>query len=192
MSKWIGPLVAVILMAVAAYFLAPAAEEAPAEDEPAAEDIAVSDGAACPAPTFVGTGSKHAALLVTFGNGRSRAFCVAFDGETLGADELLSATELDTVFQDFGGALGAALCKITDGDGASDGCDYPSESCFCAGPDTFWNLFGAAPGSDAWQRWEKGLAASRVGGGGSQALIWGGEGDGPPPCFYDDLCTQSE
>ena len=191
MSKWIGPLVAFVLMAAAVYVLAPAeAPDVPAPDVQA-PDVQASDvpgvTAPCPRSIQVGSGSRHAALSVTFGSGSSRGFCIAYDGETVGAVDLLQATRLNVVYQEFGGALGSAVCKITDSD-TSDGCDYPQESCFCSGPDTFWNLFGPSPDGAGWVRWEQGLGAFPVVDGSVLALVWGGEADEPSSCSFEQIC----
>ena len=165
-----------------------AAETAPteaAQAEPATEEV-TSEATTCPTPSNSGSGAHRAGLLVTYGNGTSQSVCVSFDETTITGYELLERSGLSIITEEFTG-LGQALCKITGGS-ESDGCDYPTEECFCQSPPDSWVFFVSEGSPPQWTQSSSGISTTPVGDGGAQAQVWGSEGVTPPGCFYDDIC----
>lgn len=200
MNKWINIAVVVILVLAAGFFFS-RRESAPTDDAstpPVSQpEVTVAtapeststnlDGADCPEPTTSGSGANHAGLLVTFGDGTSSSVCVAFDGDSINGFELLEASGLSFVHEEFGGSLGQAVCKITDGS-QSDGCDFPSENCFCDSPPNSWGFFVPDSGQTAWVSSQTGISSTPVADGGVQAQAWGDGSSTPPSCFYKEIC----
>lgn len=205
MSRWTGIAALVLVVLVIGFFFSrrasdapPSSEDVPAASEPAAAaehgaadsapQPAASADASCPTPTSAGSGSNHAGLLVTYGDGTSQSVCVAFDDASISGYQLLVDSGLQIITQDFGGSLGQALCKITSGS-ESDGCDYPNQDCFCDSPPNSWVFFVPDGGQTSWSVSQTGISSTNVASGGAQAQLWGSDTQSPPLCFYADICT---
>lgn len=196
-SKWIGLLAFLIVIAVVVFLFqrpepAPEPEPEPAPIEVVTPDDTAStqvdaEAAACPTPTTAGTGANQAGLLVTYGDGTSQSICVSFDGDSITGYQLLQNSGLDIVTQYFDG-LGEALCKIT-GDAGSDGCDYPTQTCFC--DSSTWVLF-VTNDQTTWTKSDEGMSKAMVSAGGAQAQLWGNDTQSPPSCFFADICGTTQ
>jgi hypothetical protein len=125
--------------------------------------------------------AHHAGLVIVFPNARIESRCIAFSGDTITGAELLRESGLPIVFANFGGALGAGVCRIDD-----VGCRDPGNCfCQCQGADcAFWSYFKLD--GTVWRYENLGPANHRLHDGDTDAWVWGsghaGPGDAPPPC----------
>lgn len=200
MNKWMGIAIVVLLVVASGYFFS--RDTAEPKDASASGPVAVVDEAPtpatgngavaqqgsedCPVPQRAGSGSNQAGLLVTFGDGTSSSVCVSFDEDSINGYQLLESSGLSLVAEDYG-SLGQAVCKISDGS-QSDGCDYPSEECFCDSPPNAWVFFVPDSGQTSWSVSGTGISSTMAGNGGVQAQLWGDDKQVPPSCFYEEIC----
>lgn len=133
-------------------------------------------------------GPSRVGLVVRFGDGSVFTKCVEFDEDQISGLEVLLRSGLNVIYQQSG--LGAAVCKIED-----DGCDYPSEPCFCrcpGGPNcvywSYWHLKGGE-----WQYSPAGASGYFVRDGDVEGWAWGpgtaGSGPEPPVIAFDTICA---
>lgn len=123
----------------------------------------------------------RAGLVVEFGDGTAREYCVSLPGSEISGLELLRASGLDLAYQDFGGGQ-VTVCRI-----AADGPDFPSKPCFSGCPDPerdcrFWGYYAIDRPTGAWRFSEEGAAARRLRDGDVDGWRWGTHsgGGGPP------------
>lgn len=107
-------------------------------------------------------------LVVRFSDGHLLTRWVEFDEDQISGLEALRRSGLDVIYQQSG--LGTAVCKIED-----EGCDYPSEPCFCrcaGGPDclywSYWHLQ-----EDTWEYSQAGASGYFVRDGDVEGWAWG-------------------
>jgi hypothetical protein len=148
----------------------------------------------CAAATPVPGGVHHAGLVVQFGDGSTREFCVEFaDPHTTGLD-ILRRSGLPVVYQDYGGG-NVAVCKI-----AGEGCDYPKQPCFCrcaqTSDCTFWGYYLVDPKTGSWRFPDVGAGTHEVADGELQGWHWGkqstGGGNPPLPASMTKVCANGE
>lgn len=130
----------------------------------------------------------HAAVVVRYGDGEVASACVAFPEESISGVELLERATLPVVVQ--AGGIGAAVCKI-----GADGCDYPTEQCFCErdGPRAiYWAYY--VQEQRAWRYASLGAGNTEVHDGDVNGWAWGpgdsGSGAEPPLLSYEQVCGQ--
>ena len=140
-------------------------------------------------PAWAGAdGPSRVGLVVRFGDGSVFTKCVEFEEDQISGLEVLLRSGLRVVYQQSG--LGAAVCKIED-----DGCDYPSEPCFCkclGGPNcvywSYWHLKGGE-----WQYSPIGASGYFVRDGDVEGWAWGpgtaGSGLEPPVIDFNSICA---
>ncbi len=135
--------------------------------------------AAQPAP-------NRAGLVIQFANGSVETHCVNFSEPQINGLELLERADVPLITQ--GSALGAAVCKI-----GSDGCDFPTEGCFCATDGMraiYWALHIRQDA--AWTYANRGAANIPVVDGDVHGWAWGtgasGVGIQPPLLDVDAIC----
>ena len=94
--------------------------------------------ASCTSP-LVDSGGGRAAIVVKHSDGSTSSACVTFDGDEIDGEELLNLSGIPYV-ADFGNSMGSILCSIE-----GDGCNFPSEKCFCdcskPGSCAYWGYF---------------------------------------------------
>ena len=135
-------------------------------------------------------GPSRVGLVVRFGDGSVFTRCVEFDEDKISGLEVLLRSGLNVIYQQSG--LGAAVCKIED-----DGCDYPSEPCFCqclGGPNcVYWSYWHLKDG--AWQYSPAGAGGYFVRDGDVEGWTWGpgtgGSGPEPPVIDFNSICIPS-
>jgi len=157
----------------------------------AAVAVAVA-AAAVPAATAEETApTARAGLVVQFGDGTTRAFCLELDRPGLTGLDLLQRTGLDTRIEV--SAMGAAVCRI-QGDGCAD-----HEDCYCrcqtvGGPCAYWSYQWLDDG--AWAYADAGPSARLVADGDVDGWAWGegtaDAGPAPPVMTFQDVCGDGE
>jgi hypothetical protein len=116
--------------------------------------------AAQPAP-------QRAGLVVQYADGTVETHCVRFSEPQISGLALLERAEVPMITQ--GSPLGTAVCKI-----GPDGCDFPSEPCFCAQDGmraVYWSLHIRE--GDAWTYANRGAADVAVTDGTIHGWAWG-------------------
>lgn len=139
-------------------------------------------------PAFTRAQEQHrAGLVVRHGDGRVATACVTFSEPSLSGVELLERSGFNMITQ--GGGIGAAVCKL-DG----EGCDYPTEGCFCKRDGTqsvYWAYSQLRDG--VWAYSPLGASSTKVQDGDVEGWAWG-SGDSragavPPVVPLDQICT---
>lgn len=136
---------------------------------------------------------NQAGLVIRFPDGQVEAMCIAFEGDTIGGDEILLRSGLNVVIDPSSG-MGITVCQIE-----GQGCAYPQEQCFCQcmGGEScgYWNYFyhdpaGGEPGGQAWTYSPLGALLRDVRPGGMEAWVWG-DGNDPPPAelTFESVCA---
>lgn len=126
-------------------------------------------------------GTHRAGVVVEFGNGDAREFCVSFADDSISGLEALRRTGLPLVYQDYGGSA-VTVCKIDD-----EGCDYPRVPCFCecaragARDCTFWGYYRLSRATGAWEFAESGPGSTIVRDGDLNGWRWGRHQGGASP-----------
>jgi hypothetical protein len=130
--------------------------------------------------------AHRAGLVVQYGDGSVETACVRFAEDEISGLDLLDRSGIAYVAQQ--SSIGAAVCKI-----GGQGCDYPSEGCFCQrdGPRSlYWAYQIGAPGG--WRYSNLGAANVRVHDGDVNGWAWGaGDSDAgaaPPPIDLAAIC----
>jgi len=132
-------------------------------------------------------GDGEAGVVINWGDGTTSNYCVPFEGDSIGGDELLSRIGLPV--NDFSGFV----CSIND-----VGCTHSGtfNSCQCAcqggGADcTYWSFF-TRPYGEAWRYSALGYRGEDARDGDLQAWQWlpGGAGSTPPPpgATFEGVC----
>jgi hypothetical protein len=142
--------------------------------------------------------SHRAALVVQFGDGSVVTACVDFTAENIDGAELLRRSGLSVVVDPHSG-FGEAICMISSG-GASNGCDYPAQECFCHCQGThcvYWAYYHFQNGR--WVYSEVGPSHWLVKDGDVEGWAWGsGAREGgstnaePPIMRFSDICGAVE
>jgi hypothetical protein len=146
----------------------------------------------CISPTEI-KGEGRAAIVVQHSDGNITIACVSFDGEEIDGEDLLNQSGISYV-ADFGNSMGSILCSIE-----GDGCNFPSEKCFCQcskpGSCAYWSYF-IRDESGKWIYAPIGARLRKVKDGDIDAWIWvEGAGFGQiqdttimPNTKFDDIC----
>lgn len=134
-------------------------------------------------------GKNRVGLVVQYADGSVTTKCVEFEESGITGYKVLNKAGLNPIVE-FSG-MGAAVCKIK-----SDGCDYPSEACFCqcqGNPCKYWVYHHLKNGS--WQYSNFGASNYEVVNGDVEGWAWGeGSPTGglEPPIFtFDQLCGEN-
>lgn len=135
--------------------------------------------------------TKHAGIVVQFGNGEVVNKCVEFSEGSLSGVELLERAGFDTKV-DASNAMGVAVCKIN-----KDGCNYPGKTCFCEcqGADCkYWSYWRMVDGT--WKYQENGASNTSIHNGDLEGWVWGAGGvsNAVPPALttFDQVCVIEE
>jgi hypothetical protein len=137
-----------------------------------------------PGHDAVGESKNRAGLVVRYGDGRVEEMCVFFDEPTISGLELLERSGVTFVAER--SSLGSAICKI-DG----QGCDYPSEDCFCEYPN-FWGYWARDEGDAVWNFSDTGASDREIESGSMDGWSWGPNGaPAPPLARFEDVCPAS-
>lgn len=115
--------------------------------------------------------ANRAGLVIQFGEERVEARCVEFQAPEISGADLLKQSGLDAIVDPSSG-LGITVCRIE-----GQGCEYPSQPCFCqcsgSGPCAYWNYFYRDPGSVEWTYAPLGALLHKVRPGSVDAWVWG-------------------
>lgn len=141
-----------------------------------------------PAPS-----ARHrAALLVVFGDGSVREFCVPFGEERISGFDLLQRSGLDLRYEVHGGG-DVTVCRIE-----GVGTDFPREDCFarCKNVNAgcvFWGYYRLDAKTRQWTFPTIGAADAVVRDGAVEAWRWGEQGVGggnpPPEAGFQRICA---
>lgn len=129
---------------------------------------------------------SRAGLVVQFGDGSVRSYCIAFERESITGFDLLLKSGLNVTAEGFGG-MGGLVCKIE-----AEGCDYPGEACVCKsyGPNgVYWSYHHLRQGK--WKTSSMGAGGYRVRNGEVDGWAWSA---GKPPVVrtFDQLCGAAQ
>jgi hypothetical protein len=133
-------------------------------------------------------GPNRVGLVIQFGDGRIESQCIAFEGDQIRGDELLTQSRLRVVVDPSSG-MGITVCQIEE-----VGCAFPAEHCFCqcmgGGPCAYWNYFYRDPGAESWTYSALGAAIRQAEPGSVEAWVWG-DGHVPPPdgLAFEAICA---
>jgi hypothetical protein len=125
-------------------------------------------------------------LVVQFGDGTVRSYCIAFEGESISGMDLLVRSGLEVVAEGYG-AMGGQVCKI-----GAEGCDYPGELCACKsyGPGgVYWTYHHLRAG--VWKTSAVGASSYRVRNGEVDGWAWS-SGKGPRVLTFEQICGVSQ
>lgn len=143
---------------------------------------------AVPAISSAQDTSNRAGLVIRHGDGRVITICVRFDEPTISGAELLNRAGVSYLAQS--GGMGTAVCKLDD-----EGCDYPTEDCFChckGGDCAYWSYQHLRDAS--WSYSQIGAAAYQVQPGAVDGWAWGPgnvqSGAQPPLLSFAQICTE--
>jgi hypothetical protein len=132
-------------------------------------------------------GKNRVGLVVQYGDGSVTTKCVEFDDSSITGYQLLKKAGLNPIVEHSG--MGVAVCKIK-----SNGCDYPSEACFCecqGNPCKYWVYHHLKNGS--WHYSSLGASNYEVVDGDVEGWAWGeGSPTGglePPIYTFDQICS---
>ena len=131
---------------------------------------------------------NQAGLVVQFDADRVESWCIAFDEDEIGGDDLLARSGLDLVIDATSG-LGISVCRIE-----GQGCAFPAQHCFCQcmGGEgcRYWNYFYRDPGTDEWTYSPLGALLRHVQPGAVEAWVWG-DGQTPPDTSltFEVICS---
>jgi hypothetical protein len=131
--------------------------------------------------------AQRAGLVVHYSDGSVVRACIAFGEDEISGLELLERSGLPIVTQS--GGIGAAVCKI-----GPDGCDYPSEACFCersGSRSIYWAFYTLDAGE--WRYASLGAANVPVRDGDVHGWAWGAgdsrSGALPPTINFTAVCA---
>jgi hypothetical protein len=127
-------------------------------------------------------GVHRAGIVVQFGDGSARTYCISFAGDSISGLDLLMSTGLEVKAEHYG-AMGAMICKI-----GPDGCDYPEQPCACQsyGPGgLYWSYHHLKDGR--WVRSSVGASTYRVRDGDVDGWAWS-SGSPPPLYTFEQIC----
>lgn len=164
----------------------PTPESPPIEEAGAEESGSGAEAGECPTPDQSGSGDHRAGLVVTFGDGNTETVCVSFSEEQINGYDLLQRSGLTIVSEFFPNQNGYGICKISNA--ASNGCDYPDESCFCDAS-SFW-AFWILENDSTWEFSQVGVSQATVDDGDVQGQKWNGDDDPPPVCAFEQICGE--
>jgi hypothetical protein len=123
---------------------------------------------ACASTPSVGAGGR-VGLVIRHADGRTETACVAFDGDSISGEDVLSQSGLD-VRLDASNAMGSLVCSI-DG----EGCAFPEEPCLCQcdqpGACGYWAYFGW-DAELGWVYASQGARLHRLSDGDLDAWVW--------------------
>jgi LPXTG-motif cell wall-anchored protein len=132
---------------------------------------------------------NQAGVVIRYGDGHVATACVRFSEPSISGIELLQRAGISVIAQS--GGIGSAVCKISN-----DGCDYPSEDCFCqckGGNCAYW-AYQRLRG-DHWAYSPIGASASQVQPGDVDGWAWGAgsvqSGAAPPVIPLDQICSEN-
>jgi LPXTG-motif cell wall-anchored protein len=132
---------------------------------------------------------NQAGVVIRYGDGHVATACVRFSEPSISGIELLQRAGISVIAQSVG--MGSAVCKISN-----DGCDYPSEDCFCqckGGNCAYW-AYQRLRG-DHWAYSPIGASASQVQPGDVDGWAWGAgsvqSGAAPPVIPLDQICSEN-
>lgn len=136
-------------------------------------------------------GAPRAGLVVDFGDGRAREFCVPLGAGKVTGLDLLLRSGLDVAYEDHGGGQ-VTVCRI-----AGEGCDFPSRPCFCRCADPsrdcrFWGYYLLEGGT--WVFSEEGAGSRPVAGGAVQGWRFGeheGGAGAPRVAGLEEICARA-
>lgn len=131
---------------------------------------------------------NRAGVVVQHGDGDVVTACVEFEEPALSGLELLRRSELDMIYA---ASAGVTVCSI-DG----EGCQYPSEDCFCQcmgdGPCTYWSYWHLDAETGQWAYSQLGAGAYEVTPGTVDGWRWGagtpGNAPEPPQITFAEIC----
>jgi len=133
---------------------------------------------------------NRAGLVVRYEDGRVETRCVELQAAEITGADLLVQSGLDAIV-DASSGLGITVCRIE-----GQGCDYPSQPCFCScsgtGPCAYWNYYYRdAAGSD-WTYAPLGALLRKVKSGSVDAWVWG-DGNTPPAAdlTFEAVCAEA-
>jgi hypothetical protein len=137
-----------------------------------------------PVHDAAGAAKNKAGLVVRYGDGHVEEMCVFFDEPSISGLDLLERSGETFVAER--SSLGSAICKIDE-----QGCDYPSEDCFCEYPN-FWGYWVRDPGESVWTFSDTGASDHEVKNGSVDGWSWGPNGaPSPPLTAFDQVCPAS-
>lgn len=132
---------------------------------------------------------NQAGVVIRYGDGRVTTACVRFSEPSISGIELLQRASIPVIAQSVG--MGSAVCKISN-----EGCDYPSEDCFCqckGGNCAYWAYQRLR--DDRWAYSPVGASASQVQPGDVDGWAWGAgsvqSGAAPPVIPLDQICSEN-
>jgi hypothetical protein len=131
---------------------------------------------------------NRVALIVRFGDGSTQTKCVEFNESQITGLEALTRSGLSVIYQASGSS--ATVCKIQ-----SDGCNYPSQSCFCqcsgGSSCVYWSYWHLKSG--AWQYSQLGASSYMVSNGNVEGWVWGAGSPSsapqPPVVDFNSVCA---
>jgi len=131
---------------------------------------------------------NRVALVVRFGDGSAQTKCVEFNEAQITGLEALTRSGLSVIYQASGSS--ATVCKIRN-----DGCNYPSQPCFCqcsGGANcVYWSYWHLKSG--AWQYSQLGASSYMVGNGNVEGWVWGpgspNSAPQPPMVDFNSVCA---
>jgi hypothetical protein len=150
--------------------------------------LAVILAAAGFSPAAAAQEPNQAGLVVQFDADRVESWCIPFDDDEIGGDDLLARSGLDLVIDATSG-LGISVCQIE-----GQGCTFPAQHCFCQcmGGEgcRYWNYFYRDPGADEWTYSPLGALLRHVQPGAVEAWVWG-DGQTPPDTSltFEAICS---
>ncbi len=137
-----------------------------------------------PAHDAVGAAKNKAGLVVRYSDGTVEKMCVFFDEPSISGLDLLDRSGETYVAET--SALGSAICKIDE-----QGCDYPSEDCFCKYPN-FWGYWTRDTDTSVWEFSSVGASDREIRNGSVDGWSWGPNGAPAPPIVaFDQVCPAS-
>jgi len=121
-------------------------------------------------------GLNQAGLVVQFGDGSTKTFCISFEKEIISGYELLQRSGLPIIAgRD---STGIAICKIED-----NGC--PEEDCFCDSPPDYWSYWHLE--DDDWVYSPLGSVVNDITHGDVDGWAWGSAN--PPSLIpFKEIC----
>jgi hypothetical protein len=125
---------------------------------------------------------RRAALIAQFGDGSYVTRCVSFSQESITGLELLVRSGLEVSL------WGGAVCRIEQ-----EGCDYPTQACFCQCKGSscqYWSYWHLRDGN--WTYAQVGSGDYRVGDGDFEAWLWGDAQTPPVAVPFAEICGPSD
>ncbi|MEA2646883.1 MAG: hypothetical protein QOE92_1966, partial [Chloroflexota bacterium] len=142
-----------------------------------------ADGGAAAPLCVAAAAPGHAALVVQHGNGelvRAPGICVAFEGESIGGDQLLAASGVQYAAVDFPSVGGRAVCQV-DGEPTTPPEGWNQDNCL--GHGAYWGLY-TAHYHEAFSSSHTGISDIRLGDGDALGLHYA-RAASPPPAAGD-------